>query len=267
MPAIARHLTKAAANVRWLVVTATFILTAGTTLAILGTALWGWQFGLGHADLASRISTVVAVCAFILVAATLAVALIAYLAATGRPELQPQLQFRFSDVNMPVLEAAPPRTGEDFLHRRYLANWRQTECTVRLVNSSRYSARNASVRVWLDCLGLRRPQPDWTVLTMVNAIGPIELQWDGGADSLIHGNWSRVLPMLNFQDAYATRTDPLPEIVVTVAADGVKPTTTRIPVRILDADEYRAHRAERAAVRGDPPVTVEYKTPADEPTG
>jgi hypothetical protein len=68
------------------------VLTLGTTVTILGTALWDWRFGI-RADLPTRVNTVVAVCAFILAGATLLVALFAYLAATGQPSLEPELRF------------------------------------------------------------------------------------------------------------------------------------------------------------------------------
>jgi hypothetical protein len=228
---------KAAAKFRWLVVTATIVLTVGTTLAILGTTLWGWHFGLGHGDLPSRINTVVAVCAFILVAATLFVALIAYLAATGRPDLEPQLHFPNSDVNRPVLRAAPSQ--------RQIERSPQSVGNVVLVNRSRYSARNPGIRIELDGLGGLAPQPGWTGIASENDTGTVAIQWDGGADYLIHGNWSRVLPNLDFGFVSESKSDRPPQLVVTVAADGLKPTAHRVPVTILDSREYAAYQAKR----------------------
>jgi len=230
---------KAAAKFRWLVMIATIVLTAGTTLAILGTALWGWYFGLGHADLPSRINTVVAVSAFILVAATLFVALIAYLAATGRPDLEPQLHFPNSDINKPVLRAAPSQ--------RQIERSLQSVCSIVLVNRSRYSARNPGVRIELDGLGGLRPQQGWTGIASETDIGTVAIQWDGGADYLIHGSWSRVLPDLDFGFVSSSKSDPPPQLIVTVAADGVKPTAHRISVTILDSREYAAYQAKRNA--------------------
>jgi hypothetical protein len=239
MPATLTDHLKAAIKFRWLVVTATIVLTVGTTLAILGAAFWGWDFGLGHADQPSRINTVVAVCAFILVAATLFVALIAYLAATGRPDLEPQLHFRNSDVNRPVLRAAPSQ--------RQIERSPQSVCGVVLVNRSRYSARNPGVRIELDGLAGLPAQPGWTGIASETDIGTVAIQWDGGADYLIHGNWSRALPDLDFGFVAESKSDPPPQLIITVAADGVRPTTYRIPVTILDSHEYTAYQAKRNA--------------------
>jgi hypothetical protein len=52
---------------------------------------------------------------------------------------------------------------------------------------------------------------------------------------------------VDFANVVAYRRDPPPRLVVTVAADGYKPTTVQIPVRLLDDDDYRAYQNERSA--------------------
>jgi len=236
MLARARERLKAAAKIRWLVVAATILLTASTALAILGTAFWGWHFGLGHADLASRINTVVAVCAFILVTATLFVALIAYLAATGQPVLEAELSFSFAQPNRPVFQASKELSPK-FKDCRAISPWReQAQIQINIYNRSRYSARNPGMRIHLWGLGGLSDQPGWTVINTLGDRGPSAIQWDGGADFLIHGNWSRVLPRLDLTDVAVVGNNPA--LMVIVAADGVKPKELKLPVRVLDYDDF-----------------------------
>jgi hypothetical protein len=234
---------KALAKIRWPVIAAVTVLTLGTAVIILGTAFWGWRFGMTGVDLPTRINTVVAVCAFILVAATLFVALTAYLAATGRPDLEPQLRFYHSYLNKPVLRVEDEPSPNGW---RNIVTTRQTECSVTLVNRSRYSARNPGLQVWLEGLGGLKEQPGWAVVGSANMIGITAIQWDGGADYLIHGKWSRVLPPLIFDGAFVYATDTLPALIVTVAADGIKPQRKRMPVEIMDSHEYDEYFARRA---------------------
>jgi hypothetical protein len=242
-------LLQAATRVRWQLVAFTIVLTVGAALAVLGTAFWGWKFGMQHADVPTRVNTVVAVCAFILVAATLYVALFAYLAATGRPELQAELKFRFSEVNKPVLQAATSPTDGNNPAWREVLGFSQTLCEVTLVNNSRFSARNPGIRIELVMLAAFSEQLGWTKVAHTHQVGLTQIQWDGGADYLIHGRWSRVLPPLNFQGVHEMGRGTS-ALVVTIAADGVKPTHQRIPFALLDPEEFKAHKqqgAERAA--------------------
>jgi hypothetical protein len=223
-----------AAWARRLVVAFMIALMIVTTLAVLGTAFLGWNFGLGRADLLTRINTVAAVSAFVLVAATLFVALIAYLAATG----QPDLAVRFGAGSLrskPVLVMDPHGIvmGE---------SWRPARVQVWLLNHSRYSARNPGVKLWLVGLSKWQPPEGWVVIDEGDT-GPMVIQWDGGADQLIHGNWERMLPVLDFAGAtinfpeHKSRLD----LVAYVAADGVKPTNHPSPIRVLYEDEYHAY--------------------------
>jgi hypothetical protein len=69
-------------------------------------------------------------------------------------------------------------------------------------------------------------------------------QWDGGADNVIHGKWSRTLPTLRFDDV---RTEPdaqETQLIVTLVADGAAPRILRMPVRVLPEAEYSAHCEE-----------------------
>ena len=83
------------------------------------------------------------------------------------------------------------------------ASWALSESTT----ASPFIARSPALRIdliWLD--GLRSPQPGWTHPGRGGKIFPDfapSVQWDGGADYAIHGNWTRELPPLDFTGVLA----------------------------------------------------------------
>ena len=235
----------AATRSRGFIVVAAVVLLAAMGVAILGTALAGWRFGMVSADLPTRINTVVAVCAFLLVAATLIVALMAYLAATGRPDLETSLRFRFCDENAPVLQTDAPQEPDGQVQ---ITRYRQTECDVVLRNRSRFAARNPGIRIVLEGLGGLPEQAGWSTLAWPNMIGPTIFEWDGGADYIIHGKWSRTLPQLNFDGAFVYPTEHGPALIAIAAADGLEPRELRMPITILGRDQYLDWSARRAAL-------------------
>jgi hypothetical protein len=220
------------------------VAVIATTILILGTMFAGWRFGLDHADLATRVSTVTTVCAFILVAAAFTVAVVAYAAADGRPHLEAELVFRFCEPNKPVLQA-DPRVDPGVPEWRWVRSWRQTECVIKLHNRSQFAARNPGVRIELDGLGgLGEQVAGWTLGAFERAIGATAVAWEGGADAIVHGRFERTLPLLDVANVFQYRREPPPSLVVIVAADGYGPRRMRVPVRILDQNDYVAYRAD-----------------------
>jgi hypothetical protein len=130
---------------------------------------------------------------------------------------------------------------------RFIGKWRHAACQVVLVNRSRFAARNAGMRIELDGIVGPQEQPGWTDVEYASVIGSAAIQWDGGADYLIHGRWARKLPSLDFDAAFECRRDPPPSLIVIIAADGLGPTELRIPVGILQPDEYDEYTAQRDA--------------------
>jgi hypothetical protein len=129
--------------------------------------------------------------------------------------------------------------------------YRQGEGSVVLFNDSKYSARNPGVRVELVGIGALRAQlPGWQVVATANQIGATALQWDGGVHNIVHGNWARTLPQLDLSDA-ALYGDEDPALKITLVADGVKPRTTVLPVRVLSRDDYTKYSEQRAAPQPD----------------
>jgi hypothetical protein len=224
------------------VILSTIGIFVATIVAFLGAAFWNWHFGLVTHDKVLVINTVVAVGGFVLVAWGVIVALAAYVSATGSPDLSAEIIFRFSFANHPTLMVADQTEWVGGWRR--VKDYRQVEGRVTITNSSRYSARNPGMRITLDGLGGILAQEGWTVLSSANQIGITSLQWDGGADYMIHGQWSRVLPTLSVTGMFAYKDDPA--LIVDIAADGYEPKRIRMPVEILDEADYEKYSTERA---------------------
>jgi hypothetical protein len=172
----------------------------------------------------------------------LIVALAAYVSATGHPDLSPVITFRFSYPNMPTFRAASKQ--EQILNWNTVAPFRQVEGEVVITNRSRYAARNPGMRIELDGLGGIADQPGWAAISTENQVGIMKLQWDGGADYIIHGQWSRTLPGLDATGMFAYTEDPA--FVVEIAADGFGPKRFSMPVKILDDEAYQRYSTERS---------------------
>lgn len=169
------------------------------------------------------------------------VALAAYVSATGSPNLSVQLTFQFSHPNEPVF-VMNEEVDSDATHR-VVKTFKQTQGTVTIINASKYSARNPGVRIGVHGLGGMRAQPGWEILTIANMIGPVVFQWDGGADYIVHGNWSRTLPELDVKGMFTSKVDPA--FIIDIAADGFGPKRTRIPVRVLNEVEFDIFSEDR----------------------
>lgn len=230
------------------VIAGTVALVLLAVLAAIGAAFWDWRYGLPTHDRTTVINTVVAVGAFVLVAWGVIVALAAYVSATGSPDLSLELVFRFSFPNEPVFLVADEtdydrqKWNKEY---RYVKPFRQTEGVVVITNHSKYSARNPGMRIRLEGLGGIQVQQGWETIARENMVGTMIFQWDGGADYIIHGRWSRTLPQLDVRGMYLFRSSDDPAFIVDIAADGFGPKRIRVPVKILDADEYDLYSTER----------------------
>ncbi len=230
------------ASFRTAVSAAAILVLALTVFGIIGAAWWGWTFALPIRDHVAVINVIVALAAYILVGLGVAVALLAYLAATGRPDLHAVIQFNFSYPNEPVFEASNESSSDGTIK---LAQFKQLDGTVYIENRSSYAARNPGMRIELSSVGGFNEQPGWASVTYASTVGLIAIQWDGGADLLIHGKWPRPLPRLDFSDAYAFKHIE-PELIVTVVADGFMPRVQHIPIRVLNKQEYNDYTEVRS---------------------
>jgi hypothetical protein len=227
-------------SVRLTVILVTICLCVVTIAAIIAAAFWDVTFGLPTHDKTVVINTIATIAAFILVAWGVIVALAAYASATGSPDLSAMLVFRFSFSNEPTFLYREARGGNE----RIIEPFRQCEGSLQIANASKYSARNPGVRITLDGLGGIPDQPGWRVVASENMVGIITLEWDGGADYIIHGRWSRTLPRLDVKGMFALSDNPA--FIVDIAADGFSPKRMRIPVKVLNEKEYEQYSSERA---------------------
>ncbi|MFE9601989.1 hypothetical protein [Streptomyces hokutonensis] len=235
----------------WATVITIIVLGAGPVF-LIGMGIWDWKLGLHTEDRVAVVNTVIAAASWLLVAVAGVVALLAYRDASGRPDLHIEITFNFSFPNEPVFLAGDAVTPDQ--HRQIEA-FKQVSATVTLSNASLYAAKNPGVRIELEGLNDIGQQSGWQD-EWVHMLGIHSLQWEGGTESIVHGEWSRTLPALDFTGL--TELDPgNAALVVTLVADGVAPARTRMPVRFLNSAEYDAYSSERLVrLGGDPPATA-----------
>lgn len=152
------------------------------------------------------------------------VALQAYAAATGLPNLEVQVWFSTSAKNMPVFLAE--EVSADILQTTEPSQ--QTTATISLHNKSSYSARDPVVTVKispiLSSLNGRLPLGgEWIPFQLPDeSLGSREMviQWDGGAGNIIHGHSLRRLPDLQLGALSCHRSERPPQMRVDIMADG-----------------------------------------------
>lgn len=147
------------------------------------------------------------------------VALAAYSAATGLPELT--LQFRQAFGVSRRLKFVP---GED---GHALEN---TIVTFSVTNSSSYAARSPAIIAEFHSGVIQRNQlassREWIPITDPTSEDITAVQWDGGPNYAIHGKSTRYLPELNLRGLYALRPDVTAYVSIRLLADGY----TREPI-------------------------------------
>jgi len=200
---------------------------------VIGAAPFGW--------LTSRSDDRLAVIANLLSLGTLLLALVAgivalaaYSAATGLPDLKLQFKLPMGLVNR--VRFIPGRGGE--AHEN-------TTVTLAVRNDSSYAARSPAVVVEFQdgviLPGLRAPasaSAGWTRIEDPYAEGPygkniLAFQWDGGPDYSIHGDSTRYLPGLSLQGLRPIPERPL-KIVIRLLADGYSRREIILPVEFTD---------------------------------
>lgn len=187
------------------------------SLGVAGAVVWDWKFGIPISDKGTRINAIVALGAFLLVAVGVVVSLVAYLAATGRPDLAPYVTC-FGQSGTPIINAVKASEHESWAER---ASSAYMVCNVLIRNRAPYAARNPGVR-----LGIRSKDlsfKHWDGWQPVNASdipfeGVKSIQWDGGSDQMIHGNWTRRLPPVVVKIV-----PDQPKFVIAVVADNFRP--------------------------------------------
>lgn len=201
-------------------------------LLVLGSYLFGWAYGLPVAASDSKMAvfnTVVSVASLVVVSLAGIVAILAYQIASGTPKLTFELQFPFSRMNAPSFRLDAVLDVPHTSPWRRIAEFKQTDGILVLKNESRYTARNPGVRIKFQGFVGIPGQNYWQTTTHVTSVGVTEIQWDGGTDHMIHGEWSRTLPTFSLLGA-SLLPDEQPKLIVTVVADGVSPASVELPV-------------------------------------
>ncbi|WP_329529655.1 hypothetical protein [Streptomyces sp. NBC_01462] len=233
-------------NYRLLTTVTTLATVAVGSVIVLGATFGGWTLGLHTDDRAIIVNTALVIDTCLLTAVAALLALLAYRVATGLPSLDIAITFNFSFPNEPVFVAVPDNDDEaSGGGNRSIQNFKQGIATVTLTNSSNYAAKNPGVRIALEGLGGLGEHKGWEQVVFVTSVGTTQIQWDGGTDSIVHGQWSRSLPALDLGDVQEL-TPGATALVVTIVADGITPIVKRLPVRILNSDEYEVYTEERA---------------------
>jgi hypothetical protein len=222
-------------------------LIVGVVLLVL--TYCGVTFGMGTDDKSTVLANVLAFDVVMFGGVAAVVALAAYLDASGKPDLSADLWMRFSEKNDPMLKVDPP--GE--LGTVYVSQAPSVYGELVIHNASTYAARNPSVVVKLHGLGLHVDNGGWDIVSRGNGVGATELQWDGGADRMIHGLGPRKLPPLYFNRAFVIPGGS-PGIEVTMYADGTEPTSVTFSVRLVDDEQWSQIMKARASKS---PPTIE----------
>ncbi|TMC07532.1 MAG: hypothetical protein E6J41_15995 [Chloroflexi bacterium] len=230
------------------------VLGIGTLVAaiMVATAVGGYAVWVTSGDYADRlvaVGDVMVASTLLLTAIAVAVGVAAYQVTVEAPELEPEITFRCSEPNRPVFLVEP----EPRRRRHRLVRFRQVEASVRIHNRGSASARNPAMRIDLVGMGGVRPQLEWRPTDWSNHVGVHAVQWDGGANLAIHGNGTRVLPDLSFENVFALADhDAEFALQVTLAAEGFRRVHT-LSVDVRTRDAYSAYCGERATRYEDGP--------------
>jgi hypothetical protein len=181
------------------------------------------------------LGTAAALASFFLVAVAGVVALLAYWAASGAPDLDLRVAFGHAQPRMPILLAADQTDPAAQLTVRRDP---ESMAHVTIVNRSKYSAKNPGVKIELSGTDSGFPDPrTWNQIETATNGACIAIQWDGGVDYIIHGSWERLLPAFGMGGALVTA-NMTPELTITVVADGIAPLVRKYRIEVLGTQEY-----------------------------
>lgn len=156
------------------------------------------------------------------------VAIQAYAAATGLPNLKIQVWFAASEKNKPVFQAH--HIGNGFLETTAA---QQTQAIISLHNKSRYSARSVLIIIKMCSVSasedlMQQPTSgaigdDWKIFDFPDAVlgeREIVVQWDMGADGIVRGGAYCRLPDLYFGTLRYNSAWQAPRLEAELIADG-----------------------------------------------
>jgi hypothetical protein len=170
------------------------------------------------------------------------IALHAYAAATGLPDLRLQLRFNYSDKNDPVFRAICNEDG----HLQTVEPTGQTTATVLVSNASSYSGRNPAIMLRLNAMLCDSPDPasGWSTIESAEGNNAIAVQWDGGDAYSIHGHSIRYLPALNLRSLQYVPEWGVPSFTIEILAEGGYRREIPLPVGFITTGRSVPPRAQ-----------------------
>jgi hypothetical protein len=190
------------------------------------------------------------------------VALAAYSAATGLPNLRLNISLPLAGpyANFVVLLAEdslimkPSGTNDKEMVQtptKITTTSGVNTATIVVENTTRYAARTPAVIIQFHRCRLVLDQAveevaaasaGWTPTQYYSrpGRGVIAVQWDGGPNYAIHGNSARHLPDLNLQLLQLVEPPAAGELIVRLLADGYDRSTIRLPITLIEDPYFRA---------------------------
>lgn len=194
---------------QWCLVGAALVSVFCATLVLI--AYCGITLGLGTHDKSALVTAAVAMGAFLFAAVAAALAMAAFWAASGTPDL----------LEMTLVNGEPAQEEVTLVNPSALV------IGIELVNRSKYSARNPGVRVSIfGFSSLQLTDLSWRRINPSTDGSLHQFQWDGGTEN-VHGGWSRRLPDLQLAGSQTIdRAAEKHELKIEYVADGVAPKVT-----------------------------------------
>jgi hypothetical protein len=166
------------------------------------------------------------------------IALTAYTAATGLPNLMLQLKVPLGEPNELLLHR---EDNPD--HRSHTARQGvESIASIIVANTTGYAARSPAVIIEFQDAWIWEAQygevPGWVVTARDPSRNVKEIQWDGGPNYAIHGNSSRHLPDLNLAGLHYNPADNArSKMVIRLLADGYSRHEIPLPIRFAGEEE------------------------------
>jgi hypothetical protein len=200
--------------------------------AVIGSASLAWLTSTS-ADRLAVISNFLALGTLLLALIAGIVALAAYSAATGLPNLRAQTVTDRGMYNQPWFRNSGNRVDDD------------VTCWIVVENVSSYAARSPAVIVEFEGAAIpadRYAQSSgWIAISRDSGRNITAVQWDGGPNA-IHGRSARHLPDLRLQGL--TRSQGGPRMIIRLFADGYNRPEIRMQTVFIDDSEDLNRRLE-----------------------
>ncbi len=226
-----------------LLLTYFYILLALFAISVLAAGFFAKRSGYGIGERAAAIGDVLGAGTLLLALLAALIALQAYAAATGLPDLRVQVWFDYSDKNCPVFRASKSSDGR--LQSDLPIG--QTIARISVSNSSGYSARNPAVVLRFRAMSceLSVEEMGWSVIDTDARGRATVVQWDGGGTYSIHGRSTRRLPAVDLGRVLHNPEQGLASIAVEMLAEGGYRREALVPVRFINGgNSALAQKAE-----------------------